>query len=468
MAQEPSLSEITSVAVDAERGTGTPAVVFETKSLVDTLSKAAQYKAASDWEKYKRFQDGLGDLFKNLSDTQSLETMAEDKPMLQQEAAQILDEISKNPRALFGAKQAEVMGKLGGLRAKAVQSKQDKLFLDANNKYIADNEELNNEDNKALLEGFTKAGLGQRKPFTLQLPEIFDATKFFGELNKPEKLGESFVTPDNQFIVEREKELRRFQPYMDKVKAAIQGVTDKQGRPKMKALQRIYDTLPASVKQAYEQNGGVGKFLEDMAVNYFGGTEDIETVVKEERKANPGYLEKEKLAQKAANDKANRAIEWAKLDWEKEKKRLEGKPTEDAQFFLENFTNSIIDKAKGSGKKTFVTGTDTPQYELPLSNATLEAFAFTSFDEKNQKTVKVMPDRAVVDDNGNFEFKFYKRDGDKIKYKNGNPIIDEQKTKSVTRDEFKGVVGNVLLGKKATAVELQEDQSEDEAPSWAE
>lgn len=486
MAQEPSLSEITSITVDAERGTGTPAVVFDTKSVVDTLNKAAQYKAASDWKKYETFQAGLADIYKNLSDTQSLETLEEDKPMLQKEAADILGQISKDPRALFGAKQGEIMGRLGQLRAKAVQSKQHKIFVDANGKFISTNPELNTDENKAKLDAFKKAKLEDRQTFTLDVPPVVDAAALFKGLEKAEEYEKATPTEDGQFIRSEKGTITKFDPYLQKAKAAWKLTADKQGRPIRKAFERMYNMLPDATRQAYEKNGGIDKFYEDMAINYFGGAQDrIE--VKEELKPNTNYLEKEKLAQRAANDRGQLALGWARLNWDKEKERLDAlqksqptKAEKERVEFLETFTNKAIDEAKKSGKVTYVSGTNVPQYELPLSNATLQAFGYneTILDPKTEKTtaIKVMPNRAVYSDDGMFEFKFYKRDdnGEIIKER-GMPVIDETKTKRTTREEFKAVIGGELLGKKEASAELQQPVSVTQTtttttavPGWAE
>lgn len=305
----PSISEISNFNADPERGTGTPAVVFDNTELVRSISDNAKYKAENDWRKYTRFLDDLGGTYKNLQDTAALEVATPDRPYLEQSAKDIFADVVKNPKAIYSP---DLNNKLSKLRSDATESKQNNFFDLAHRKYIAENPDLNTPENQDAISGYWKDPLGVRKPYGLNLPVQFDMAGYGDDLIKDPRVAQSFadssVTPDNQFIIEREGTNYKRDPFINLWNSGLNIDTDKKGRNLLSFVKNQYKQLPDNIKAKYDKSGGVEAFWNDLGAKRFGSLKDFQTIKKEDRKSNPNYLEGAKLSETERHHKATEGI----------------------------------------------------------------------------------------------------------------------------------------------------------------
>lgn len=325
---EPSLGELASAGQSQE---AIPTIaVNNQQEMVRTLNQQAQFKAENDWRKYQSFLKERSETLSNLAEIQKMDVMNEDRPELQKDAAKMYQEILENPGAFIGknpAKFDEIQGMYGGLLAKATQSKQFNSFDLANRKYLAENPELNTEDNKQKIDQERKKPLDVRTPYTLNLPTVMDVDAYTtGIMNSPSvktDYATSEVTPDNQFIVEQSGQKYSRENFLDKWMGGLDVKSDKYGHSISNYVQQQYKKLPDDVKERIP-----GKTDDEKARNFwkaqgeaaFGSKTDIISDKKEHRTGNPGYLDKEKLAEEkvknantASHQKAMEAIGWARI-----------------------------------------------------------------------------------------------------------------------------------------------------------
>ena len=311
MANEPTLSEITSIRPDSSVATGTPSPVYDTKNLVDTISRASQYKAENDWKKYNHFVDNLKETYKDLGEIQKQEVATQDREYLREQAANVYKDLLEDPKKMYSP---ELQDKLGKLRAETVESKQNKLFDWAHREYLNRNPELNNDENKSTIETFWKQPLGKRNPYSLNLPMIFDINNFSKGLRETVKspFAESSVTPDGQFIKEKTGNNYNRGQFMQRWMSGLNVEDDKYGRPITGWVKQQYNQLPNDLKKQFPTEADYWKRLGEIS---FGSDKDITEITKEDLQANPQYLAKEKLAV----DRGGLAVKWANYGLAKER-----------------------------------------------------------------------------------------------------------------------------------------------------
>ncbi len=239
----------------------------DSSQLIQTLNQNARFKAQNDWNKYLNFQSNLKDAYANVAAVEQMEVMGRDKEELQKDAAQLYNFIAKNPDA-FSGRDPQLTGEMqamyGNLVSKATLSKQDNLFDKANRAYLVQNNELNTDENKQLIEGFAETPLGTRKAYTLSLEPIFDAGTFSETLKT--NIGKQYspiqqtaptnfdpatgkYTPGEDYIRTTETVTIPFKDYMDRWNASLSMQTDKNNQPVRKWAEKQYNTLPEDVKQ---------------------------------------------------------------------------------------------------------------------------------------------------------------------------------------------------------------------------
>ena len=81
---EPSLSDILNFSVDSERGSGSAAVVYDSKPLIAQLNQSAQFKAENDWKKYNLFLGNLKDVYKDMNEIAKMPVMTKDREALKE------------------------------------------------------------------------------------------------------------------------------------------------------------------------------------------------------------------------------------------------------------------------------------------------------------------------------------------------------------------------------------------------
>ena len=298
---EPSINEITNMTVDAERGTGTPAVVYNSKDLIANLNTAAQYKAENDWRKYNMFMGNLKEVYKDLNEIAKQPVLTEDREALKQKMADIVKGISSDPHGFFGGgqKYQETLAGIAGLQSEATESKQNSLYDAAHRQYFYANPELDTPENRAMLDGFRGQKLGTRQPYLLKLPSIFDAKTIADQLAIATKDAgfKEFVTPDQKFM--QKDTWVKYDPNLWNEKASqFYKMQDKKGGSISAAATEAFNKLPQYLKDNYKgSKDPIYDFYID-SVNAYKPKDTLSTDLKE----NQVYINAE--AQKAANYRA--------------------------------------------------------------------------------------------------------------------------------------------------------------------
>jgi hypothetical protein len=321
---EPQLNEIVNMTVDAERGTGTPAVVYDNREFMRQMNERSEFKARNDMDKYKLFLGKLENMYKDVNEVAKMDVMTEDREYLQQKMGEVVKEIGENPRAFFqgGQKHAEIMGKIATLQSEATESKQNKLFDTAHRAYFYRNPDLESDDNKTLIENFRTQKLGTRKPYQLNLPGLYDPAAIANIINKTieQKEEKPFVTPDNQFV--GTEKTTRYDPkkYRD-MAAAYYDMPDKNGNMLRNTLKKRFDSLPQEMKAEYIQKGGddpVKTWYLEIQERYRSQDETLR-----DQKPNSNYVNPDELAIK----RGELAVKWANHNLAK--KELEKEDADD-------------------------------------------------------------------------------------------------------------------------------------------
>ncbi|MEY2703359.1 MAG: hypothetical protein RLY43_1998 [Bacteroidota bacterium] len=412
MATVPSLSEIENVAIDAQRGSGEPATIIDNSKLLDILNQNAIVAANNDWNRYNRFLTDYETRIKSAQDIMDKEVADSDREYLKKRTVDILKTALDDPYKIYSP---EFNNGLAQVRADATSSKMARDFAEKNLSFLATNPTLNTEENKAkVLDYLDRQTVekGGRKTFTLDMPNMFNRRAYFAEFRKDptvmELINANRVDEPNQRYYKRQDTKYKRDPYLQLVASGYDATPEIQ-----KMAKAEFEALDPSLKSQFKDPKD---YWVQLGGKYFGSDKDV--------------------------------IEQG--------------------TWLEGFVSNTINDAIKNGKTTYTVGANgdrQEQHELQLSNPTLSLFAFEETNKEGKKRSKT-PDRAVVSKDGQtIEFKFYKTDddGEYIK-QNGNIVIDEKKTKKVSRDEFKARLGKDLLTPKQSTEELQ---STGATPSWA-
>lgn len=389
MANEPTLGELTHIPSDPNLGGGVPVPVIDNSRMVEELNQNARFRAQQTWQKYQQFLQNKSDLFKNISDIQSLDTLPEDKPELQKQAAGILSDILKNPSAVMGGKgYNEIQAKIAQFKGNAMLSKQNNLDTTADKLFLERNPELQTEDNMGALSKYRQTPLGQRKTVQLQLPTVFDEKSAFDDLLKSTtqpyaqtvgadgKAGEGYIETGNEVNP---------QALIKGWGLALQGQKDKYGHSILKAVTDNFNALPPEEKQKYQQGGGdpVQKYFLDRGQKYLDAyfpKGSYETTPQgtyrfgKKLTADPNYradeklaLDREKLIEKTNYDNAHLKVLWSDIGLKRDKINKEN--TEDL-----GDASNVIDEASSiinNGSPVKVWHPNGVTNELRVSDPTL-------------------------------------------------------------------------------------------------
>lgn len=293
---EPGLSEIVNMTVDPERGSGNPAVVYDSKPLVAQLNQAAQYKAENDWRKYNMFLGNLKDVYKDMNEIAKMPVMTKDRDALKEQMAGIVKSIASDPHGFFGggAKYQETLANISKLQSDATESKQNNLYDEAHRNYFYRNPELDTQENRALVDGYVNQKLGSRQPYLMKLPGLFDPAAIGEEINniiQKESTSES-LSPDGMYF-DKTTTTSYSPDDFDKLAKQFYYQSDKRGIPLPETMSKRYQTLPESAKQKYAGS-------EDPVLEFYLDTlrpRRKQDKVVNDKQYNQGYLEKEKLAE---------------------------------------------------------------------------------------------------------------------------------------------------------------------------
>ena len=402
--------------------------IIDTKSTIDVLNNAANQKAQYDWKKYLNFQDNLKEAYKNLDDTSALKAAQEDRPFLQQEMGKVFSEIADNPEAFSGKNPqlyGQIQSKLSKLKSTATQSAQDKLFDDAHRNYLAQNPELNTDENAALVQGYLKKPLGQREAYTLSLPTLFNADELSGRIIADPSVTSKFatddeLTPDNQFIKSGQKgTISKRDAFLSKWDNSLDNAKDKFNHSIKKAITERYNMLPKDIKSQYPT---VKDFFHHMGELQFNSDKDLISITEGgELKANSNYVNPQELALK----KATVSQGWARIGLDKAKLDKENDADVVGADSVLREAVSIIDKGTPVTVQDF-DGKGGIKQVVEIADPTLLQ-TFGNID-KDGKTTNV-PDVVQYDkDKGQLNLVYYQKDENgAIKKVNGKRQVVDRK-----------------------------------------
>ena len=309
MANEPTLSEITNISVDPERGTGTPAVLYDSKELTRTLNWAASQRAENDWKKYTTFLGNLKDVYTDVNEIAKQEMLTEDRPEVQKEMSAILKEIESNPQSFFsgGPKYGEIQAKIAGLQSKATESKANNIFDKAHREFFYRNPQFDTPENRASLENYRTQKLGSRQPYQFKVPPSFDAASIAAILN--EKVKSVDATPEllnnGEFIQEGTK--TTYDP--TKYRELAQGFFE-MGMQKGMPIKSIAEQVFAANPKIREQFAN----SKDPARDFFLATMDLyrnpDKYEKGNLQANPNFMKAKELESLDRYRKGQLAVAW--------------------------------------------------------------------------------------------------------------------------------------------------------------
>ena len=454
----PSLSEILSITRDPGEGTVAPKAKFDTQQLVSTVNQAAQFKAENDWRKYSQFMGQLKDTYKELGEIQGLAVAEADRPALQKKAADIFAEIGNDPKGFFGGKLADVEKKIGELKSLSTQSMQDKIFDDAHRAYMEKDPTLQTDENKSILEGYFKQPLGQRKPYMLKLPSLYDPKAISDQINAviPQKFSQVGLSPDGKFVNTVSGIRYPEQQYKELADQIFNTPDPKTGRMVSEEVAGRLKSLPTSIQKHYQD-----KYPEDPVKGFYEETlmpwkkpDQLEPI---KSTADPFELEKakqsDKLKQLEVKFGYDKVIEDMRIGGAKAVAKLREKIRMETQIGKVGALKGLVDKMITTAKTETPIQTSTGNfYKLPVSSDLLKSYS--SKEGVLKKEVK--PDAMLISEDGNtVKEVFYNKAGDP------SSGINDKKSNDFTKDEFTARFGKDVLGVSATEKEINADDDED-------
>lgn len=180
MAQEPSLGELTNIKTEPVLN---PGVILDGRDAVRELNQSAQFNAEMKQKKYTQGLENLKGIYQDLGAIQNVPVLQEDRPVLNQKMAAVLNTIAEDPRAaLGGAKFNEIQRQLGELRSLSTTSKQDNVYDQFHQKVLESDPSLSTPDNKEKVNQFVNQPLGARKKYLIDTPVKFDPEAAMGKI----------------------------------------------------------------------------------------------------------------------------------------------------------------------------------------------------------------------------------------------------------------------------------------------
>lgn len=258
MPDAPSLSEIANIRTDSELGGGESVPIIDNSKVVENLNNAARFHAEQVAQKYDKFLQNKKDLYANIGDIQGLETLPEDKPELQKQMADVLEQIGKDPSVITGGKGfSEVQAKMAKFKSDSMRSKQ-RFLEDKSNRALFDKTpEMDTPENRKKVKDYIDGGLDAKMPI-LDTPTIMDERSVFEKTLKDatEPYSQPTVGKDGMHYIESGQEFnpKTFSAQWD----LVGGQTDKNNKLLSGAIKYNYDHLPTSEKEKYESDGGGG------------------------------------------------------------------------------------------------------------------------------------------------------------------------------------------------------------------
>lgn len=310
--QAPSLSEITNFAVDPERGTGTPAVVFQGgQEMVRNLNESAKFQAQNDMDKYKLFLGNLKDAYARGDAIAATEVAPQDREAIQKRLADVMGKIGQNPKGYFrgGADATKLTEELQKVQIDANKSKQDHIYDLAHRDFLERNPTLQTDENNKKISDFSSQSLEERKPFILESAPIVDIGKLKDDILGSDGVSVSGIGArpygtDGHYNQEYETKTVKFAPFMQKWNLAPEL------HPEIgKYVDNLYNKLPAEQRK----NLTKAQFWDGLGQRSFGQNGDYYNESKGKLVKNDFALDAQKSAENLKELRLKLAPVWAKI-----------------------------------------------------------------------------------------------------------------------------------------------------------
>lgn len=451
---EPSLGEILSFGVDPDLGGGVPSVLNDSRQMLATIQENSKLASQRAWQKYTYFQDNLQSLYQQIGDVSKLEVATEDREALDKDRKELLDKIWKSPKEFFGsgnAKQrAEIEGILAKYRSNATESKLNKVYDMAHRTFMEQTPELNTEDNKKVVDQYLKQPLGARKSYNLNMPTVFDYSKFTQDIFKTPGVSKTDFgyeySPDKHFMQELTKTTLSKDAFMRNWNAGLLG-TDKYGHSIRTWANQQYKQLTDEQKKnlKVESPEDLWKTIGEQT---FGSKQDITTA--EKGKLLPNYFERDmnRAAQQMKLLKTRYGLmagmealrQGNRKDLEDVKHQLKIKYSgAEYNAHVGALGQNTIYEAIDNGETVDVNGKQ--MFKMKVGDAALNAFG------KGSGFLREQPDAMATSPDGEEVTTIYYKDGK----------VDADKTKTFTADEFIVEFGKSVFGTSgAKAIPIKE------------
>lgn len=464
---EPSLSEIENITRDPGAGTVAPRTAIDTQSLVHEVNQAAQFKAENDWRKYSSFKNDLKDVYKQLGDIQGMEVAQADQPYLKKQSAEIFDQIANDPQKFFAGGMGDIQKKLGNLYRESAQSVQDNIYDNAHRMYLDRDPSLQNDDNKKIMEDYFKAPLGQRKPYTLKLPSLYNPQEIGAQINAiiPQKFSNTGLSPDGKYI-NSVTGIRYDEKQYKQLADQMFNMPDSRGMVLANQVADRFKSLPPALQDAYKQ-----KYPQDPVKGFYDETvmpwrkpDQIEkTEQKEDQFAIQQLKHKQKLQEQNVKFGYDKILEGMKIGGQKELATFKENIKDKSKKEQVGAVSGLVDKAIAeayTGTPQVGDDMNEPYYTIPVSPKTLGIYSY----KKGINKEVISPDKIVVNESGDkVRVVFYNRPG------NPNSGIDTMQSKTFSKGEFKVRAIRDMIGQTATEKEINsEDEDDDESSSTSE
>jgi hypothetical protein len=390
-----SLSEITNMAVDSERGSGQPSVVIDNSRAIDNVLQAANIKSQNDWRKYQQFLQNQQGFYKNIGDLAKVEVATEDRDAITSSYKDILQQALEHPEIFHGRNQklfGELQARSGQLMQQATESKLNRIYDMSNREYLAKNPDLNTEENQQLVNEYLKKPLGQRQNYLLSLPGLFDPNEIAKTINQQieqpyattsvvggmeEKDGQQVFSPGEKYIYEEQG--KRYDPEKFKVLASqMYNLQDKRGNQLRSEVTNRFQKLDPEIQQQY--GGDPQKWY----MNLMESRVSSQAVSKKNLQANPNAYKAEEIKQR-----------WATIGIARDKMEREKADDVLGADAVLNEALSIIDKGEGNVRTVEGYGPKGEAKDLFVIDEPTLLDSFAHIDKDGKKTN--IPDEVQYD-----------------------------------------------------------------------
>lgn len=457
---EPTLGELTNIRSDADLSTGDVGVVTDDgSSLVRQLNQTAQFQANQEREKYNTFLENINGIYKDVDAISSLDVAQEDRPALDKQMFEVLNGVFKNPKDFYQNAGSpvgqELHKKIAQFRMNAIQSKQDKLFDAAHREYMSRNPELLTDKNKNNVQGYLKAPLGKRQPFTLELPGLYDPAALGDQINKSIKqdYAHTGVSADGQFTYDEEGATYDPEAYRKRAEAMYY-LPDSRGQQLRTTLEGRFNSMPKEIQKKYEkETDPVKAWYLDLQDQY----RSPDQAKKSNIRANPFALESQKArTQFALEDLRNRNDTGREIKVAQVKAALEdqAKPAQ-TEFLLDLASDVLSNTTKpqvvslGGGKYSNEQVVNASPVILKMFSKPIKTVSKDVLGTETTTDTVMQPDLLTKTPDGQLRTIFYqkKKDGSPMRGKDGNIIYESNEIIPLT--EMMSVLGKDYMDKKS-------------------